>query len=32
VSVDDFVAEARGLPAGVHARVLACGERWEIRP
>jgi len=32
VPVGTFEAEARSLPAGVKARVLRCGERWEIRP
>ncbi|QEH33074.1 putative L-ascorbate-6-phosphate lactonase UlaG [Aquisphaera giovannonii] len=32
VPVESFEAEARRLPAGVQARVLRCGERWEIRP
>lgn len=30
VPVAEFEAEARRLPAGVAARVLRCGERWEI--
>ncbi len=30
VPVEDFVDEAGRLPAGVAARVLRCGERWEI--
>jgi L-ascorbate metabolism protein UlaG (beta-lactamase superfamily) len=32
VPVGTFATEARRLPAGVSARVLRCGERWEIRP
>lgn len=32
VPVDEFVSEARRLPSGVSARVLGCGERWEITP
>lgn len=32
VPVETFVAEAARLPEGVEARVLRCGERWEIRP
>jgi L-ascorbate metabolism protein UlaG (beta-lactamase superfamily) len=32
VPVGDFEVEARRLPAGVMARVLSCGERWEIMP
>jgi L-ascorbate metabolism protein UlaG (beta-lactamase superfamily) len=32
VSIEVFESEARRLPAGVTARVLACGERWEITP
>ena len=31
VPVQEFEAEARGLPEGVTARVLRCGERWEIK-
>ncbi len=27
-----FASEARRLPAGVEARILRCGERWEITP
>jgi L-ascorbate metabolism protein UlaG (beta-lactamase superfamily) len=30
VSVDVFTEEARRLPPGVSAKVLRCGERWEI--
>ncbi|WP_165219067.1 MBL fold metallo-hydrolase [Aquisphaera insulae] len=30
VPVECFEAEARRLPAGVSAKVLRCGERWEI--
>ncbi len=30
--VSDFEQAARALPAGVEARVLTCGERWEVRP
>jgi L-ascorbate metabolism protein UlaG (beta-lactamase superfamily) len=30
VPAEDFEAEARRLPPGVAARVLRCGERWEI--
>jgi L-ascorbate metabolism protein UlaG (beta-lactamase superfamily) len=30
VPVGEFEAEARGLPAGVTAKVLRCGERWEV--
>lgn len=32
VPVAEFEAEAQRLPTGVAARVLQCGERWEIRP
>jgi L-ascorbate metabolism protein UlaG (beta-lactamase superfamily) len=32
VSVDVFIDEARRLPPGVRAKVLRCGERWEILP
>jgi len=32
VPVGDFESEARALPAGVSARILRCGERWEIGP
>ena len=32
VPVEEFLAEARRLPAGVVPKVLRCGERWEIRP
>jgi L-ascorbate 6-phosphate lactonase len=32
IPVEVFAAEARRLPAGVAARVLRCGERWEITP
>jgi L-ascorbate metabolism protein UlaG (beta-lactamase superfamily) len=32
VPVAVFEAEARRLPAGVEARVLQCGQRWEIGP
>lgn len=32
VPVAEFVREARRLPEGVEARVLRCGERWEITP
>jgi hypothetical protein len=32
VPVAEFEAEARRLPEGVAARVLRCGERWEVRP
>jgi L-ascorbate 6-phosphate lactonase len=28
--VGEFEAEARRLPAGVAAKVLRCGERWEV--
>lgn len=31
VPVSTFEAEARRLPGGVTARVLRCGERWEIQ-
>ncbi len=30
VPIEVFEAEARRLPAGVSARVLRCGERWEV--
>lgn len=30
VPVADFEAEARRLPAGTEARVLQCGQRWEL--
>lgn len=30
--VGEFEAEARRLPAGVAAKVLRCGERWEVVP
>ncbi|HEU5116605.1 MAG TPA: MBL fold metallo-hydrolase, partial [Isosphaeraceae bacterium] len=30
--VSDFEQAASGLPEGVEARVLTCGERWEVRP
>jgi L-ascorbate metabolism protein UlaG (beta-lactamase superfamily) len=32
VPVEVFASEARRLPAGVEARILRCGERWEITP
>ena len=32
VPVDVFASEARRLSAGVEARILRCGERWEITP
>lgn len=32
VPVGEFEAEARRLPKGVAARVLRCGERWEVGP
>lgn len=32
VPVGEFEEQARRLPAGVEAKVLKCGERWEIRP
>lgn len=32
VPVEEFAAEARRLPDGVNARILSCGERWEIMP
>jgi L-ascorbate metabolism protein UlaG (beta-lactamase superfamily) len=32
VPVEAFASEARRLPAGVEARILRCGERWEISP
>ncbi|MHB1559205.1 MAG: MBL fold metallo-hydrolase [Isosphaeraceae bacterium] len=32
VPVAEFDREARRLPEGVEARVLRCGERWEITP
>jgi L-ascorbate 6-phosphate lactonase len=32
VPISVFEAEARRLPEGVCARVLRCGERWELRP
>jgi L-ascorbate metabolism protein UlaG (beta-lactamase superfamily) len=32
VPVESFATEARRLPAGVEARILRCGERWEITP
>ncbi len=32
VPVTDVIREARRLPEGVEARVLRCGERWEITP
>jgi L-ascorbate metabolism protein UlaG (beta-lactamase superfamily) len=31
VPVEEFAAQARRLPEGVLPRILACGERWEIR-
>jgi hypothetical protein len=30
VPVSVFEAEARRLPPGVAARILRCGERWEV--
>ncbi len=30
IPVDAFASEARRLPEGVAARILRCGERWEI--
>ena len=30
VPIQAFEAEARRLPAGVRAKVLRCGERWEL--
>lgn len=32
VPVGDFERAARALPDGVQARILICGERWEVRP
>jgi L-ascorbate metabolism protein UlaG (beta-lactamase superfamily) len=32
VPVETFEAEATRLPPGVSARVLRCGERWEVGP
>jgi L-ascorbate 6-phosphate lactonase len=32
VPVETFEAEARRLPPGVVAKVLRCGERWEVGP
>jgi L-ascorbate 6-phosphate lactonase len=32
VPVEAFASEARRLPAGIEARILRCGERWEITP
>ena len=32
VPVSHFKEAARALPQGVEARVLTCGERWEVRP
>lgn len=32
VPVQDFVEASGGLPPGVEAKVLRCGERWEIPP
>ena len=32
VPVEVFASEARRLPEGVSARILRCGERWEIAP
>lgn len=32
VPVSDFEQAARSLPSEVQARVLKCGERWEVRP
>jgi L-ascorbate 6-phosphate lactonase len=32
IRVEVFAAEARRLPAEVEARILLCGERWEIKP
>jgi L-ascorbate metabolism protein UlaG (beta-lactamase superfamily) len=32
IPVEAFAAEARRLPAGVEARILRCGERWEVAP
>jgi L-ascorbate metabolism protein UlaG (beta-lactamase superfamily) len=32
VPVDVFIDEARRLPQGVTAKVLQCGEGWEILP
>jgi L-ascorbate metabolism protein UlaG (beta-lactamase superfamily) len=32
VPVEAFATEAHRLPAGVEARILRCGERWEISP
>jgi L-ascorbate metabolism protein UlaG (beta-lactamase superfamily) len=31
IPIAQFDAEARALPAGVAARVLRCGERWELK-
>lgn len=31
VPISEFVDEAKRLPRGVLARVLLCGERWEVR-
>jgi L-ascorbate 6-phosphate lactonase len=31
VPIGEFESEALRLPAGVHPRVLRCGERWEIK-
>jgi L-ascorbate metabolism protein UlaG (beta-lactamase superfamily) len=32
VPVETFLEEAERLPEGVEARVLKCGERWEVLP
>ncbi|MGP0061993.1 MAG: MBL fold metallo-hydrolase [Isosphaeraceae bacterium] len=32
VPVEVFASEARRLPEGVEARILRCGERWEVGP
>jgi hypothetical protein len=32
VPIADFEAEAAALPEGVQAKILRCGERWEIHP
>jgi L-ascorbate 6-phosphate lactonase len=32
VPIAAFESEARRLPEGVEARILRCGERWEITP
>src|SRR5262249_48751861 len=32
VPVDVFIEESRRLPSGVRAKVLRCGEGWEVLP